>query len=138
MGVRAGLDFDLTDGPRAVLAITCFLCSAYGRRLRRLGGASTNRKCMSASRLRFDHTGGAFMLKWLVMAVFASALITTPLAPVLAQAKTEKSDKASEKKLTPQQQKMKDCGAKWQAYKKEKNVKGRAEYRKFQSACLKG
>ena len=46
--------------------------------------------------------------------------------------------KEPEKKLTAQQQKMKDCGAKWQAYKKEKNVKGRAEYRKFQSTCLKG
>ena len=33
---------------------------------------------------------------------------------------------------------MKDCGAKWQDYKKEKNVKGRAEYRKFMSTCLKG
>ena len=74
------------------------------------------------------------MLKCLVAAAFATALITAPLAPALAQAKTEKT----EKKLTPQQQKMKDCGAKWQAYKKEKNVKGRAEYRKFQSACLKG
>ena len=42
------------------------------------------------------------------------------------------------RKLTPQQQKMKDCGAKWQAYKKEKNVKGQAEYRKFQRGCLKG
>jgi Ni/Co efflux regulator RcnB len=73
------------------------------------------------------------MLKRLVAAVFATALITAPLAPAFAQAKTEKT----EKKLTPQQQKMKDCGAKWQAYKKEKNVKGRAEYRKFQSACLK-
>jgi hypothetical protein len=31
---------------------------------------------------------------------------------------------------------MKDCGTKWQAYKKEKNVKGQAEYRKFQSSCL--
>jgi hypothetical protein len=33
---------------------------------------------------------------------------------------------------------MKDCAAKWGDYKKEKNVKGRAEYRKFMSPCLKG
>jgi hypothetical protein len=33
---------------------------------------------------------------------------------------------------------MKDCGAKWQAYKKEKNVKGKAEYQKFLKTCLKG
>ena len=42
------------------------------------------------------------------------------------------------KELTPQQQKMKDCAAKWGDYKKEKKVKGRAEYRKFMSGCLKG
>jgi hypothetical protein len=33
---------------------------------------------------------------------------------------------------------MKDCAAKWGDYKKEKHVKGRAEYRKFMSPCLKG
>ena len=42
-----------------------------------------------------------------------------------------------EKKLTAQQQKMKDCGAKWQDEKKAKNVKGREAYRKFLSTCLK-
>lgn len=39
--------------------------------------------------------------------------------------------------FTPQQQKMKDCGAKWQDHKKAKSVKGKAEYRKFLSGCLK-
>jgi Ni/Co efflux regulator RcnB len=68
------------------------------------------------------------MLKTLLAAAFAAAMIATPLTP---------ADAAPEKKLTPQQQKMKDCGAKWQEYKKEKKVKGRAEYRKFQSNCLK-
>ena len=33
---------------------------------------------------------------------------------------------------------MKDCGPKWADYKKEKKVKGRVEYRKFMSSCLKG
>ncbi len=32
---------------------------------------------------------------------------------------------------------MKDCGAKWQDYKKTNNVKGRAEYQKFLKTCLK-
>ena len=67
------------------------------------------------------------------------------LAAAFAQAATEKSDtnkakkttKKSEKKLTAQQQKMKDCAPKRANYKKEKNVKGRAEYRKFMSTCLK-
>ncbi len=90
------------------------------------------------------------MLKHVLAAALAAALIGAPAAPAWSQAATEKTDKqppkttqkTSEakpaKKLTPQQQKMKDCGAKWQAYKKEKNVSGRAEYRKFQSTCLKG
>ena len=88
------------------------------------------------------------MLKHILAAAVATALITAPLAPAFAQATTEKSEKKakkaaktteeSEKKLTAQQQKMKDCAPKWADYKKEKNVKGRAEYRKFMSTCLKG
>lgn len=54
-------------------------------------------------------------------------VVAIPLAPAMA-----------EKKLTPQQQKMKDCGAKWQEHKKTANVKGKAEYQKFLSGCLKG
>ena len=86
------------------------------------------------------------MLKHILAAAVATALITAPLTPANAQATTEKSEKKatkkqsakSERKLTAQQQKMKDCAPKWAAYKKEKNVKGRAEYRKFMSTCLKG
>lgn len=44
---------------------------------------------------------------------------------------------AEDKKLTPQQQKMKDCAAKWKAEKAKTNVKGRDAYKKFMSACLK-
>ena len=77
------------------------------------------------------------MFKHLLAAAMATALLAAPLAPAFAQAATEKAEKAK-KPLTPQQQKMKDCGPKWADYKKEKNVKGRAEYRKFMSTCLKG
>lgn len=83
------------------------------------------------------------MIKHLLAAAMAAALIASPVAPAFAQAaaaKTEKSEKAgakAAKPLTPQQQKMKDCGPKWAAYKKEKKVKGRTEYRKFMSTCLK-
>jgi Ni/Co efflux regulator RcnB len=80
------------------------------------------------------------MFKHILAAAMAAALIAAPAAPALAQAATEKSAKAEKKaakKLTPQQQKMKDCGAKWQDHKKEKKVKGQAEYRKFLSTCLK-
>lgn len=47
------------------------------------------------------------------------------------------SETKDKKKLTPQQEKMKECGAKWQEEKKAKNVKGREAYRKFLSTCLK-
>ena len=77
------------------------------------------------------------MIKHLLAAAMATALIAAPLAPAFAQADTEKTAKAK-KELTPQQQKMKDCGPKWADYKKEKNVKGRAEHNKFMSSCLKG
>ena len=85
------------------------------------------------------------MLKYILAATVAAALIGAPAAPAFAQAAPEKTDKTEkktakkpEKKLTAQQQKMKDCAPKWADYKKEKNVKGRAEYRKFMSTCLKG
>jgi len=83
------------------------------------------------------------MFKHLLAAAMATALIAAPLAlaPALAQAKTEKSDKTEKKaakKLTPQQQKMKDCAGKWKEEKAAKKVSGRAAYNKFMSGCLKG
>ena len=74
------------------------------------------------------------MFKHVLAAALAVALITVPAAPALAQAKAEKA----EKKLSPQQQKMKDCGVKWQEHKKAHNVKGQKEYRKFLGGCMKG
>ena len=82
------------------------------------------------------------MFKHLLAAAVACTLIVAPAIPSFAQqATTEKSEKAKKppaKKLTAQQQKMKDCGAKWQDHKKEKNVKGAVEYRKFLKTCLSG
>jgi hypothetical protein len=85
------------------------------------------------------------MLKYLVTAALAAALFA--LAPVqssLAQMARPAAAPAkppaaapAEKKLSPQQAKMKECGAKWQAHKKEAKVSGRAEHRKFMSTCLK-
>jgi hypothetical protein len=76
------------------------------------------------------------MLKHLAAAAVAAALIALPAAPSFAQAPA--TAPAAEKKTTPQQQKMKDCAVKWGDYKKEKNVKGKAEHQKFMSGCLKG
>jgi len=44
---------------------------------------------------------------------------------------------APSKPLTPQRQKMMDCGGKWQDEKAKTGVKGRTAYRKFMSDCLK-
>ena len=85
----------------------------------------------------------------LLAAVLTGALSLSFVLPPAAYAQatdTAKSDKKSTaksgdsdtKKLTPQQQKMKDCGAKWQAEKKAKNVSGKEAYQKFLSKCLKG
>lgn len=87
------------------------------------------------------------MIKSILAAALATALMTTPFTPALAQATTQKPaattaapapTPAPAKKLTAQQQKMKDCGAKWQEEKKAKGVKGKAAYQKFLSTCLKG
>src|SRR4051794_410788 len=92
------------------------------------------------------------------IAISAALMMTAPISPASAQtpapAKTDakaKTDSKSEsmksaapteakpeKKLTAQQQKMKDCGGKWQEEKKTKNVKGKEAYQKFLSTCLKG
>jgi hypothetical protein len=91
------------------------------------------------------------MLKHMLAATLAVVLIAAPATITYAQQpSTEKSDKADAKKakksakketaakeLSPQQKKMKDCAGKWGDYKKEKNIKGRTEYRKFMSGCLK-
>lgn len=73
------------------------------------------------------------MLKTIVTAAFAAALLTVPAAPGYAQA-----DQKPEKKVSAQQQKMRDCASKWGEHKKTNDVKGRAEYNKFMSDCLKG
>jgi DNA-binding protein H-NS len=88
------------------------------------------------------------MLKYLLAAAVAFALIAAPAAPSFAQAtttektekkaaKTEKAAKKPSAKQSAQQQKMKDCAAKWGDHKKEKKVQGRTEHRKFMSECLK-
>ena len=40
--------------------------------------------------------------------------------------------------MTPQQQKMKDCAAKWKDEKAAKKVSGRKAYNEFMKVCLKG
>jgi hypothetical protein len=51
--------------------------------------------------------------------------------------KAKARDTAKAKPLTPQQQKLKDCNAKWTEEKAKSGAKGRTAYRKFLSECLK-
>jgi uncharacterized membrane protein len=74
-------------------------------------------------------------LRIISAALAAAFLSTAALQPAIAQ---EKKEAKKERKLTPQQMKMKDCAAKWKVEKTEKKVSGRAEYRKFMGGCLKG
>ena len=78
----------------------------------------------------------------LSLAVAATLVLGTATIPTVAFAEMVKKEEpkkdTAKKELTPQQQKMKDCGPKWADYKKANNVKGRTEYRKFMKTCLKG
>ena len=69
--------------------------------------------------------------RFVTATVAAAFLVGTAIAPTISFAE------AAKKELTPQQQKMKDCSAKWGDYKKEKKVSGKVEHNKFMSGCLK-
>ncbi len=77
------------------------------------------------------------MLRTVLAAVLAAGLVAAPLPPAFAMSSLVVAEAAAPKQLTPQQQKMKDCAAKWQEEKAKTGAKGRAAYRKFMSDCLK-
>ena len=84
--------------------------------------------------------------RFLTTAAAAAFLLGAVAAPTYVRAemvkkeetKKDETKKAAKKELTPQQQKMKDCAAKWKDEKKAKNVSGRKAYNEFMSKCLKG
>jgi Ni/Co efflux regulator RcnB len=73
------------------------------------------------------------MMKRIMIAALAAGFLAAfPAAPPsLAQ------DKKVEKSLSPQQQRMRDCAARWKEEKRVKNVSGRTAYRSFMRECLK-
>jgi Spy/CpxP family protein refolding chaperone len=86
------------------------------------------------------------MMTRIVRSIFAAAVaVSLAAAPTLTSAATAKKEetkkeetkKETKKELTPQQQKMKDCAAKWGDEKKAKKVSGRKAYNEFMSTCLK-
>jgi len=73
------------------------------------------------------------MISRLVTAVVAAAFLTgATMVPTMVMAA------AAKKELTPQQQKMKDCSAKWKEEKTTKKVSGKKAHNAFMSTCLKG
>ena len=79
----------------------------------------------------------------LSLAVAATLVLGTATVPTVSFAEMlkkeePKKDTKKKKELTPQQQKMKDCAAKWGDEKKAKKVSGRKAYNEFMSGCLKG
>lgn len=73
------------------------------------------------------------MISRLVTAAVAAAFLTgATTAPTIVMAE------AAKKELTPQQQKMKDCSAKWKDEKVAKKVSGKKAHDAFMSTCLKG
>jgi Spy/CpxP family protein refolding chaperone len=82
----------------------------------------------------------------ILRSIFAAAVaVSLAAAPTITSAATAKKEetkkeetkKQTKKELTPQQQKMKDCAAKWGEEKKTKKVSGRKAYNEFMSTCLK-
>ncbi|WP_272840312.1 PsiF family protein [Rhodoplanes sp. TEM] len=73
-------------------------------------------------------------------AAVAAAVLLVAAVPAAAQETKPATEAkpAAEKKVSAQQQRMKDCAAKWKDEKKAKDVKGREAYRTFMRGCLKG
>jgi len=70
--------------------------------------------------------------RFVTATVAAAFLVGTAIAPTISFAE------AAKKELTPQQQKMKDCAAKWKEEKTAKKVSGKKAHNEFMSTCLKG
>ena len=65
------------------------------------------------------------------------SVIAAALFVLVAATPTVTTAAAVKKEMSPQQQKMKDCAAKWGEEKKTKNVSGRKAHNEFMSTCLK-
>jgi len=68
--------------------------------------------------------------------VLAAAFTGLVVNPATAEYLKSAAPPASEKKLTPQQQKLKNCGAEWQAMKKEGKTEG-VTWKQYRRDCLR-
>lgn len=61
-------------------------------------------------------------------AAMAATLLVASATPTMAD----------DKRLTPQQQKMKDCTVQWKIKKQAESVSGRVAYSDYMRSCLRG
>ena len=77
------------------------------------------------------------MLKRVLAAATAAVFVVAVVAaPAIAQYVQTPAPAPTEKKITPQQQKLKDCGAAWQVMKKEGKTQG-VTWAQYRKDCLK-
>jgi hypothetical protein len=76
------------------------------------------------------------MIRHALVIALAAAFTGMMVASAGAEYMKSAAPPATEKKLTPQQQKMKDCGAQWQAMKKEGKTAG-LTWTQYRKDCLK-
>ena len=86
------------------------------------------------SRFLTTAAAAAFLLGAVAAPTYTHAEMLQKEDPKKADTKKTKA----KKELTPQQQKMKDCSAKWGEEKKAKKVSGKKAHNEFMSNCLKG
>jgi hypothetical protein len=80
--------------------------------------------------------GVTAMLKYVLASVVMAGLAAS-VPPGVAATNSKLAEDATPKTVSPQQQKMQDCAAKWKEEKTNSGTKGRVAYNKFMSACLK-
>ena len=68
--------------------------------------------------------------------MLAAVFIGATVAPATAEYVKSAAPPAAGKQLTPQQQKLKNCGAEWQAMKKEGRTEG-VTWAKYRRDCLR-
>jgi hypothetical protein len=80
--------------------------------------------------------GGLTMLKRLAAISLSAALAIAVAAPPVAAQYVQAAPSQPEKKLTPQQQRLKDCGAEWQKMKADGRSKT-TTWAAFRKDCMR-
>jgi hypothetical protein len=81
-------------------------------------------------------TEKAIMRRRVVALMLGAALITATLAPPTAAQYLRAAPSQPERKLTPQQERLKRCGAKWQEMKRQGKTEG-IRWADFRRDCMR-